>query len=159
MVFRLCFPENSANFIGKHLCWSLFLIKLQAGRPATLLKRDSNTGFFLWNLPNFLENLIWRNTFFMQNTSNGCFWKFHHRCSTNFCRSSHSQMFFKRGALKNFAILTGKHQCWRLFLINLYCNFIKKRLQHRYFLVNIAKFLRTVFYRTLPVAVSGFKHL
>ena len=32
-----------ANFTGKHLCWSLFLIKLQAFRPATLLKRDSNT--------------------------------------------------------------------------------------------------------------------
>ena len=34
---------------GKHLCWSLFLIKLQALglRPATLLKRDSNTGVFL----------------------------------------------------------------------------------------------------------------
>ena len=28
------------KFAGKHLCWSLFLIKLL---PATLLKRDSNT--------------------------------------------------------------------------------------------------------------------
>ena len=26
------------------LCWSLFLIKLQASRLATLLKRDTNTG-------------------------------------------------------------------------------------------------------------------
>ena len=25
------------------------------------------------------------------------------------------QMFFKTGALKNFAILTGKHLCWSLF--------------------------------------------
>ena len=25
-----CFPVNSAIFMGKHLCWSLFLIKLQA---------------------------------------------------------------------------------------------------------------------------------
>ena len=32
----------------KHLGWSLFLIKLQTLRPATLLKRDSNTGVFLW---------------------------------------------------------------------------------------------------------------
>ena len=32
---------------------SLFLIKLQAWRPAALLKRDSNTGAFLWNLRNF----------------------------------------------------------------------------------------------------------
>ena len=42
---------------GQHLCWSLFVIKLQAFSPATLLKRDSNTGVFLWNLwnSNFLH--------------------------------------------------------------------------------------------------------
>ena len=34
-------------FTGKHLCSSLFLIKLQTRRPATLLKRDSNTCVFL----------------------------------------------------------------------------------------------------------------
>ena len=33
--------KNSANFTGKHLCWSLFFNK-----PATLLKRDSNTPVF-----------------------------------------------------------------------------------------------------------------
>ena len=42
---------------GLYLCWILFLIKLQAfrplGRPVTLLKRDSNTGTFLWNFQNF----------------------------------------------------------------------------------------------------------
>ena len=37
--------KNFANFIGKHLCWSLFWIKLQLLLPATLLKRDSNTCF------------------------------------------------------------------------------------------------------------------
>ena len=36
----------------KHLWWSLFLIKLQTLRPGTLLKRDSNTGVFLWILQN-----------------------------------------------------------------------------------------------------------
>ena len=30
--------KNFVNFAGKHLCWSLSLIKLQALRPATLLK-------------------------------------------------------------------------------------------------------------------------
>ena len=34
--------KNFPNFTGKHLCWSLFL-----------LKRDSNTGIFLWNLRSF----------------------------------------------------------------------------------------------------------
>ena len=30
--------------------------------------------------------------------------------------NSRSQMFFKTGALKNFAIFTGKNLCWNLFL-------------------------------------------
>ena len=36
-------------------------------------------------------------------------------------------------------------------------NFIKIRLQDRYFPVNIAKFLRTAFYRAPPVAASGLQ--
>ena len=32
-------------------------------------------------------------------------------------RSSRLQLFFKIGALKNFAIFTGKHLYWSLFLI------------------------------------------
>ena len=30
-------------------------------------------------------------------------------------RSSRLDMFFKIGALNNFAIFTGKHLCWKLF--------------------------------------------
>ena len=44
------FCKTLLLFTGKHLCWSLFLIKLQASRLATLLKRDSYTGVFLWIL-------------------------------------------------------------------------------------------------------------
>ena len=33
-------------------------------------------------------------------------------------RSSHSKPFFKTGVLKHFAIFTGKHLCWSLFIIN-----------------------------------------
>ena len=36
--------ENFAIFTRKDLCWSLFLVKLQAFSPAILLKRDSNIG-------------------------------------------------------------------------------------------------------------------
>ena len=43
--------KNLSIFIGKQLCWSLFLIKLPFFRPATLLERDSNTRVFL--LQNF----------------------------------------------------------------------------------------------------------
>ena len=31
----------------KYLCWNIFLINLQALKPATFLQRDSNTGVFL----------------------------------------------------------------------------------------------------------------
>ena len=58
-------------------------------------------------------------------------------------KSNYLQMFFKKGALKSFAIFTGKCLCWSLFLIKLQAyNFIKKRFQHRSFPMNIAKFLR-----------------
>ena len=50
-------------------------------------------------------------------------------------------MFFKIGVLKNFVIFTGKYLCWSLLLIKM-TQKTSKRLQHRYFLVNIAKFLR-----------------
>ena len=53
MFFKIGVLNNFTNFTGKYLCWSLLLIKLQVFRPATLLKRDSNTGVFLWNLWNF----------------------------------------------------------------------------------------------------------
>ena len=53
MLFKTGLLKNSAIFIQKHLYWSLFLIKLQAWWPATLLKRVSNTGVFLRILWNF----------------------------------------------------------------------------------------------------------
>ena len=36
MFIKIGALKNFANFTGKHLCWSLFLIKLQAFRPAKL---------------------------------------------------------------------------------------------------------------------------
>ena len=33
---------------------------MQTFKPATLLKRDSNAGAFLWNLQNFQEDLFYR---------------------------------------------------------------------------------------------------
>ena len=48
--------KNFSNFTGKHLCWSLFLTKLQVFRSATLLKGDANTSIFLENLRIFFKN-------------------------------------------------------------------------------------------------------
>ena len=39
--------KNFAIFTGKHLSWSLFLIKLQSFSNATFLKMASNTGVIL----------------------------------------------------------------------------------------------------------------
>ena len=46
--------KNFSIFADKHLCWGLFLIKLQVFRSATLLKRHSNTGAFM-NIAKFLK--------------------------------------------------------------------------------------------------------
>ena len=62
--------------------------------------------------------------------------------------NSRSQMFY--AALQNIAIFTGKRLCWRFFLIK----FIKNRLQHRCFPVNVAKCLSTVFHIEINVNMS-----
>ena len=54
------------------------------------------------------------------------------------------EVFYKKRCFENFTVFIGKHLCWSLFLIKLQAfqagNFIKKRLQHSCFLVNIPKF-------------------
>ena len=65
-------------------------------------------------------------------------------------RGSRTHMLFKIGVFKNFA--TGKHLCWSLFFNKAaglkVCNYLKNRLQHMSFAVDIAKLLRTAFFRT-----------
>ena len=51
------------------------------------------------------------------------------------------EVFCKKGVLKNFTKLTGKHLCQSLFL-----TLLKKRLWHRCFQVNFAKLFRTPFF-------------
>ena len=64
-------------------------------------------------------------------------------CSYQFVfRSSLLELFRKKGFLENSSKLTGKHLYRSLFLIKLQAYFIEKRLRHRSFSVNFAKFLR-----------------
>ena len=66
-------------------------------------------------------------------------------------------MFFKIGALRNFAIFIGKHLCWSLFLIKLQAWRYHRCLIDALTQVlsyEIMKFLRTAFYGTTQVAVS-----
>ena len=59
------------------------------------------------------------------------------------------EVLFKKGALRNFAKFTGTHLCQSLFFNKVavlrHATLLKKRLWHRYFPVNFAKFLRTPF--------------
>ena len=68
-------------------------------------------------------------------------------------RSSHQMCSIEKAVLKNFAIYTGKTPVLESSFNRLVgfktCNFLKKRLQHRCFLVNIAKFLRTLILMTI----------
>ena len=66
------------------------------------------------------------------------------------CRfSSRPEVFCKTGVLRNFAKFTIKHLPQSLFsnkVAGWDCNFIKKKLRHRCFPVNFAKFLRKLFF-------------
>ena len=71
--YRMCSIKNAvlknlAILIGKHLCWSLFLINLEVYQLATLLQRDSDANVFLWILWNFYKSL------FQRTSVNDCFW-------------------------------------------------------------------------------------
>ena len=65
VIARRCFVgkvflKYRTKFWEKHLCWNLFLIKLQAWRTATVLKYDFSTDVFLWILRNSYEHLFSR---------------------------------------------------------------------------------------------------
>ena len=53
MFLKINVLRNLPIFTGKNLRWSPFLINLKGLRPATLFKREFNTGIFLWTLRNF----------------------------------------------------------------------------------------------------------
>ena len=124
--------RNFAKSTGKHLCQGLFFNKVAPLRPATFLKKRFSDRCFPVNFAKLLRTPV------LQSTSGQLFPY----------RSSQRKCSEKVGVLKNFANFIGKHLCWGLFLINFPAglkvnNFIKKRLQHRYFSLKFAKFLRT----------------
>ena len=78
IMFRqkyLCF----ANFTGKHLNWSLFLIKLKTWRSATLLKKELRQSCFPINIAKFLRTVLEMEH--MAASENG--WKFLKNCDSN----------------------------------------------------------------------------
>ena len=119
--------ENFANFIGKHLCKGLFFNKVGELRP-TLLR-----GEFPVNFAKLLRTTFWQNTF------RNCLGIFQNILIKNNLRSSHPEVFCKKGVLRNFTKFTGKPLCLRPATL------LKKRLWHRGFPVNFLKFLRIPF--------------
>ena len=85
----------------------------------------------IWLLSNFIITVKKKNLSFEI-----LFSSFHPENFQIGFRSSSLEVFCVKGVLRNFAKLTGKTLCQRLF-------FNKKRLWHRCFPVNFAKFLRT----------------
>ena len=55
-------PKNFAIFTWKQLCWSLFLMKLQAFTSAALLEKGANTGVLMSLLRKSKEYLFWRTS-------------------------------------------------------------------------------------------------
>ena len=95
----------------------------------------------------FLLNLVFITTVasvFVPGSFENTLWSSHWSCSV------------KKGVLRNFANFTVKHQCWSLSLID----FIKKRLQHKCFPVDLRNFLIWSLRLLLkPVLSSGLPFL
>ena len=74
-------------------------------------------------------------------------------------RSSHQKCSVRKGVLRNFAKFTWKHLCQSLFLNKVaglrLATLLKKRISHRCFHENFAKFLRTTtFFHRIPLAAT-----
>ena len=64
--------KNFTTFTGKHLCWSLFLIKLQVLKPVSLLKGDCNTGLsipIIFRVTTLTQELLFRSNYFSRTAA------------------------------------------------------------------------------------------
>ena len=127
MFFKLSVLKNFAVFTWKHLCWSLFLIKLQACRKT----------------PSLILFVHERLNAYMRKYS-----KLIHRKSNY--RSSCPEVFCKKGVIRNFAKFPGKHLCQSLFFLTKLqtdtCNFIKKDALAQVFPCEFCEISKTTFF-------------
>ena len=77
-------------------------------------------------------------------------------------RISYLGVFCKKGVLRNFTKFTGKHLRQSLFFNNVAglrpATLLKKRLWHRCFPVNFAKFLRALFLQNTSGGCFSYDH-
>ena len=74
-------------------------------------------------------------------------------------RSSHPEVFFKKGVFRNFTKLTGKHLCQSLFfnkVVGLACNFITTETLGQVFSCELCEISKNTYSnRTPPVAAPA----
>ena len=123
-----------AKFTGKHMCQCLFFNKIAS--PATLLKKRLWHMYFPINFSKFLRAPFLQNTLGQVLLISFAWEKITARTSA---RSSHQRCSMKKGVLRNFAKLAGKHLSQSIFLELFYFEL------HGCFTVNFAKFLKMPF--------------
>ena len=160
-MFYCQFSEISQNtFYTKHL-WttasefvtemlifrssrSLMFFKLSVLKNFAILEPLSNNKVadLLLHLRRLLLNFCGSKYLFAAEYGIYC-WQSHR------FRSSHQRCSVRKGVLRNFANFTRKHFCQGLFFNKVAglrpATLLKKRIRHRCFPVNFAKFLRTPF--------------
>ena len=75
MYFRIVALKDFAMFTEKHLCWSLFLINVQAWRSVTLLRRDSRKFAKFLRTSIFTERIRWLLLEISYELSLYCIWE------------------------------------------------------------------------------------
>ena len=132
------FLRNFVKFTGKHLCQSLFFNKVAGLRPTTLLRKRFWHRCFPVNFAKFLRApflqnspgqmlLIWVRWVHSFSVNITLLWDFDiETVAEKIFRSSHSQMFFKKGVLKNFTKFSGRHLWWSVFLIKFLTKCLKR---------------------------------
>ena len=153
------FLRNFGKFTGKHLCQSLLFNKGWGIRPATLLKKKLWHRCFPVNYAKFLRSTFHRTPPGLLLSGNELqnllklliqnsiieIKKMRKRSKLvteseySLIRSSRPEVFCKKNVLRNFKKATGKHLWQSLFL--------KKRVWHSCFSVNVVKFLRAPFFQ------------
>ena len=102
-----------------------------------------------WSVINYHQSLAFDRSYLSFNDH--CdWWLFQEIFFIIIFRSSHTQMVFKTSVTRNFAIFTGKHLCWSLFLK---FNLVPKETSTQLFSCEYCKvFMNRFFYRTPLVA-------
>ena len=122
------FFKNCAKFTGKHRCWSLFLLTLQAQRSITLLKRESNKGVILWILRNlkFVQYTIhWYKIQMLKKISSG---------QNKRYKKRHSFFFRELQLIPLLLLISNSYTSWSIWFISL-------KLWVRFFIFNSILFL------------------